>query len=128
MRTSQSLRARAMGNRLALRPVLVGPRINRRSILALTRLETRVTPSITEFADPHAASGNQFGATVFALSTGDVVVTSPFDDAGGTDAGAVYLFNGATGALISTLKGSHANDNVGSGGVVALTNGNFVVI
>src|SRR5205085_1647120 len=56
-----------------------------------------------------------------------VVVTSPYDDAGGTDAGAVYLFNGKTGALISTLTGSHANDQVGSAGVVALVNGNFVV-
>jgi hypothetical protein len=71
--------------------------------------------------------GNQFGAAVVALSTGNVVITSPNDDAGGTDAGAVYLFNGATGALISTLKGSQANDTVGSAGVTALSNGNYVV-
>jgi hypothetical protein len=64
---------------------------------------------------------------VVPLSGGNVVVTSPFDDAGGTDAGAVYLFNGATGALISTLRGSTAGNNVGSGGVTALTNGNYVV-
>ena len=57
---------------------------------------------ISEFVDPHPAPGNQFGARVLPLSTGNVVITSPFDDAGGTDAGAVYLFNGATGALIST--------------------------
>lgn len=62
-----------------------------------------------------------------ALSTGNVVITAPFDDAGGTDAGAVYLFNGATGALISTFKGSSTDDNIGSGGVTALSNGNFVV-
>lgn len=61
------------------------------------------------------------------LTNGNVVITSPFDDAGGTDAGAVYLFNGVTGSLISTLTGSHSNDNVGSAGVVALSNGNFVV-
>ena len=54
------------------------------------------------------------------------MVTSPFDDAGGTNAGAVYLFNGFTGALISTLRGSSANENVGSG-VTALSNGNYVV-
>ncbi|MEK6261443.1 MAG: hypothetical protein AABP62_22825 [Planctomycetota bacterium] len=85
-----------------------------------------------EFVDPNPAAGNQFGATVLALSTGNVVITSPFDDFGGTDAGAVYLFNGATGALINTLRGTSANDNVGLtssgfGGVTALTNGNFVV-
>src|SRR5262245_66553216 len=83
--------------------------------------------TFTEFVDPHPATGNQFGAAVVPLSTGNVVITSPFDDAGGTDAGAVYLFNGATGALISTLHGSRENDHVGGGGVTALANGNYVV-
>ncbi len=83
--------------------------------------------SFAEFVDPNPAAGNQFGATVVPLSTGNVVITSPFDDAGGTDAGAVYLFNGATGALITTLRGSTASDQVGSNGVTALTNGNYVV-
>src|SRR5262245_63361174 len=90
--------------------------------------DRRVMASFTEFFDPRKEfSGNGFGHSVVPLSTGNVVITAPFDDAGGTDAGAVYLFNGATGALISTLIGSHANDNVGSGGVTALTNGNYVV-
>ena len=80
-----------------------------------------------EFVDPNPASGNLFGYTVLPLSTGNVVVTSPLDDAGGTDAGAVYLFNGATGALISTLLGSSAGDVIGAGGVTALTNGNYVI-
>ena len=83
--------------------------------------------AFSEFVDPNPATGNQFGHSVVPLSTGNVVITSPFDDAGGTDAGAVYLFNGATGALISTLTGSHTNDTVGSGGVTALNNGNYVV-
>lgn len=83
--------------------------------------------AFTQFVDPHPAAGNEFGATVVPLDTGNVVVTSQFDDAGGTDAGAVYLFNGATGALISTITGSHANDQLGSGGITELTNGNFVI-
>src|SRR5258706_280880 len=82
--------------------------------------------TFSEFVDPNPAPGNQFGATVVALSTGNVVVTSPFDDAGGTDAGAVYLFNGSTGALISTLRGSTASDQIGTS-VTALSNGNYVV-
>ena len=82
---------------------------------------------LTAFVDPDPAPGNHFGAAVVALSTGNVVITSPFDNAGGTGAGAVYLFNGTTGALISTLIGSHAGDNIGSGGVTALADGNFVV-
>ncbi|MBI5758028.1 MAG: hypothetical protein HZA46_05875, partial [Planctomycetales bacterium] len=80
-----------------------------------------------EFVDPNPNPGNQFGHIVVALSTGNVVITSPYDDAGGTNAGAVYLFNGATGALISTLIGSHANDNIGFSGVTALSNGNYLV-
>jgi hypothetical protein len=94
----------------------------------LCHLEIRITPAFSEFLDPHPAAGNQFGATVVALTTGNVVITSPFDDAGGADAGAVYLFNGATGGLISTLTGTQANDNIGSGGVTVLTNGNYVVV
>ena len=82
---------------------------------------------LTAFVDPDPAPGNHFGAAVVALSTGNVVVTSPYDNAGGTGAGAVYLFNGTTGALISTLIGSHAGDNIGSGGVTALADGNYVV-
>jgi len=83
--------------------------------------------SLAEFVDPNPAPGNQFGTQVVPLSTGNVVITSPFDDAGGEDAGAVYLFNGSTGALISTLRGSTAGDWVGVDGVTALSNGNYVV-
>ena len=83
--------------------------------------------AFAEFVDPNPNPGNQFGLTVLALNTGNVVITSPFDDAGGTDAGAVYLFNGATGALISSLRGSKASDQVGGTGVTALSSGNYVV-
>ncbi|CAO3424950.1 beta strand repeat-containing protein [Azospirillum doebereinerae] len=80
-----------------------------------------------ELTDPAPASDNGFGTAVVALSGGNVVVTSPNDDTGASNAGAVYLFNGSTGALISTLAGSSANDGVGSGGVTTLSNGNYVV-
>src|SRR5262249_52827396 len=109
-------------------------RLARRTLLAsalccamLARPGAPQAATFPEFVDPNPASGNQFAATVVALSTGNVVITSPYDDAGGVDAGAVYLFNGATGALISTLLGSTAGDQVGSGGVRALTSGNYVV-
>ena len=96
--------------------------------LSWEAFEDRIALSgFTQFVDPDPAPGNQFGATVVALSTGNVVITSPDDNAGGTGAGAVYLFDGATGALISTLIGSHAGDNIGSGGVTALSDGNYVV-
>ncbi len=61
-----------------------------------------------------------FGAQVVPLANGNLVVTDPTGNGG-----AVYLFNGRTGALISALTG------LASGGVgataTALTNGNFVV-
>lgn len=81
----------------------------------------------SQFVDPNPNFGNQFGTEVVPLSTGNVVVTSPGDDTGATDAGAVYLFNGSTGTLISTLTGSSAGDRIGTGGIIELGNGNYVV-
>lgn len=77
---------------------------------------------------PGPAGSGSFGASVTALPNGNIVVTDPGFDAGATEnVGAVYLYNGATGALISTLTGSHTNDSVGSNGITVLTNGNYVV-
>ena len=103
-----------------------------KSSLGFERLESRqlLAPlSFYEFRDPNPNDGNGFGAVVVPLETGNVVISSPFDDAGGEDAGAVYLFNGSTGELISTLTGSSANDRIGggAGGVEALPGGNFVI-
>ena len=41
--------------------------------------------------------------------------------------GAVYLYNGASGTVISTLTGKKAWDLAGSGEVIVLSNGNSVV-
>lgn len=90
--------------------------------------------SIPQFdlLDPNKGNGSGFGDAIVPLSTGNVVVTKPKDTFGGTNAGAVYLYNGATGALISMLTGA-ADDQAGSGGltgssgVTALSNGNYVV-
>lgn len=57
-----------------------------------------------------------------------MVVTAPGDDSGLGNAGAVHLFNGASGKLISTIMGSHLNDRVGSGGVLALPDGSFFIL
>ncbi len=83
-------------------------------------------------ADPNPGTGDQFGTRVVVLPNNNVVVTDPLDDLVASDAGAVYLFNGTTGALISALTGGAANDQVGSGGgatpgVTRLVNGNYVV-
>jgi hypothetical protein len=79
------------------------------------------------FIDPHPTSGGLFGEMVGVLSSGNVVVTNRTDDFGGSNAGAVYLFNGLTGALLSSLVGSHADDQVGGYRVFFLSNGNYMV-
>ena len=59
------------------------------------------------------------------------MIASPLDDdkvGGKDDAGSVMLVNGATGALIKTLVGDQADDELGDGRVTALANNNFVVI
>ncbi|MEO7539109.1 MAG: hypothetical protein ABIV21_03730, partial [Pyrinomonadaceae bacterium] len=80
---------------------------------------------IADFAQAAAASqtdvvgpvgSGAFGSTVTALQNGNIVVTDPLYDAPGpvVDVGAVYLYNGVTGELISTLTGSQAGDQVGN--------------
>lgn len=66
-----------------------------------------------------------FGTTVAALPSGNIAVIDP--NGLGSNVGAVYLYS-TTGTLISALSGSSANDHVGSGGIVVLSNGNFVVL
>jgi filamentous hemagglutinin family protein len=70
---------------------------------------------------------------VIALTNGNYVVTSHSWNNGSIgDAGAVTFGDGTTGTVgtvsaANSLIGTAANDRVGSGGVVALTNGNYVV-
>jgi len=70
------------------------------------------------------AGSSVFGTTTTTLTNGNIVVSDP--DGLNNAIGAVYLYSPA-GVLISTLKGHAKNDHVGSGGVTALANGNFVV-
>lgn len=100
--------------------------ISPRSRIELLEDRTLLTAAFTAFIDPNPSPYNGFGTQILPLSTGNVVISSPGDDAGGTDAGAVYLFNGTTGELISTLIGSSDYDYVGDD-IYALPNGNFVV-
>jgi filamentous hemagglutinin family protein len=82
--------------------------------------------------DPKANELHGSGG-VTVLSSGNIVVASPQDSFAATNAGAVYLYNGTTGGLISSLRGGSANDLVGGSpggvndGITALSNGNFVV-
>ncbi len=78
--------------------------------------------------NPAPNQSGEFGQNVVVLSNGNVVVTDrTYGLVGISDTGAVYLYNGQTGALLSTLFGSTQGDEIGSGGVTALSNGNYVV-
>ena len=79
------------------------------------------------------AGSGQFGTQVTVLPNGNFVVTDPSYDAPGpiADVGRVYLYNGATLALINTMTGTAANDAIGSDNtgkaVKVLANGDYVV-
>lgn len=110
----------------------------KRSIFPSARLRALFTLllSVLFFTQAHAAQdeingppgSGIYGAQVITLPNGNIVVADPYFGEGGvSNIGAVYLYDGATHALISTLKGSTANDQVGAGGITVLANGNFVV-
>src|SRR5215469_10149354 len=74
--------------------------------------------------DMHGPTGSvSFGKSVAVLPNGNFVVVDPDGPISGI--GAVYLHS-PDGTLISTLTGTVANDNVGSGGITVVGN-NFVV-
>jgi filamentous hemagglutinin family protein len=84
-----------------------------------------ITVAAFEIAAPWTSAG--FGAaTPVVLSNGNIVIANPSDSLMASNSGAVFLFNGTTGALISTLHGERFFDQVGAN-VTPLTNGNFVV-
>lgn len=62
--------------------------------------------------DPETTGTGDFGHDVREIG-GRLVVTDPLNDVTATDAGAIYVFDRATGAFIGALRGSHANDKVG---------------
>jgi len=80
-----------------------------------------------------SATDNVGYGSVFALSSGDYVVSSPYwDNASTADVGAVTWGsgNGATVGTVSaanSLVGSSVVDNVSDGGVTALSDGDYVV-
>ncbi|QDT27598.1 hypothetical protein Enr10x_29160 [Gimesia panareensis] len=84
---------------------------------------TLLTAAFSELTNPNPNIDTDFGDSVVTLSTGNIVVTDPSYNSG---SGAVYLFNGESGELISTLTGG-SYEQIGSGGVTALPNGNFLV-
>ncbi|MDO9087219.1 MAG: hypothetical protein Q7U53_13515 [Anaerolineaceae bacterium] len=72
--------------------------------------------------------GEEFGNTIILLPNGNLVVVDiGYNDGSKLDVGAVYLYDGKSGEMISMLTGSTAYDRIGNGGITILTNGNYVV-
>jgi hypothetical protein len=82
------------------RPLLLG-------LLALAALTmaggTEADPlAVISLQKPSPTEGDSFGFAV-AFVDGNVLVGAPGDDTGATDAGAAYLFDGNSGALLQTF-------------------------
>ena len=77
--------------------------------------------------NPTPAPGDEFGAAV-AVVGGNIAVGAPFDDTVATDAGAAYLFDGATGALLQTLLVPGSGINSQCGRAIATLGGDVLVM
>ncbi|MCC6766611.1 MAG: DUF4215 domain-containing protein [Deltaproteobacteria bacterium] len=82
--------------------------------------------TLRTFLNPTPGAGDGFGYSVAAVG-GDVLVGAPFDDTAGPDAGAVYLFSGASGALLKTFTNPAAGTNDHFGWSIASIDGNILV-
>lgn len=77
--------------------------------------------------NPTPAVGDEFGASV-AVAAGDIAVGAPFDDTAAMDAGATYLFDGGTGALLHTLPVPGSGTNSQCGRTIAALGGDVLVM
>lgn len=89
--------------------------------IVFTDKDVPVGVSNFRLIDPHPGENNNFGqSTQFFYDGVDfsafsrLAVFDQFDDFGGADAGAVYLYRLSDGALLSALTGSRAGDRVGN--------------
>jgi len=81
-----------------------------------------------ELLDPNPGASDLFGQTLQVLSNGNILVFDARDDFAATNAGAIYMYDGTSGALLSNLRGSAANDQVGEGGTErTLTGGKLLL-
>ena len=102
-------------------------RFTARALLATVVLATGAARAAQVVVDAPAGSG-EFGRVAAVLPNGNLVVTDPLFDGPGTlvDIGAVHLLR-PDGVIVATLRGAQAGDQVGSGGVTRLADGDYVV-
>ena len=130
--------ARTIEHRIRRRRVAVNGALVSAVLAAAIVVGTSASPAhaaVTNTDIVGPAGSGAFGRWVEVLPNGNfVVVDSAFDSASATDVGAVYLYNGSTGALISTLTGSTADDRLGddlsffgSSGITVVGESNFII-
>ncbi|WP_425613545.1 cohesin domain-containing protein [Anatilimnocola sp. NA78] len=90
-------------------------------------LESRDLLAAVAFNDPNPWQYNFFGEHILPLANGNVVITARGDNSGGQSGGAVYLFDGESGEIISTIRGRDFW-NIGSGGVLPVGDSNFIIV
>ena len=75
------------------------------AVVALGKTQVQAGPGdlLLTFQNPTPASGDWFGWSVAGVGN-NVLVSAIYDDTGGTNAGAAYLLNGSTGALLRTFQ------------------------
>ncbi len=96
-------------------------------VFLLGGVQATTAQAASQFNLAGPAGSGMFGAALLALPNGNLVVADPgYTPASTARIGAVYLYNGATHALISTLTGSQTDDLAGVS-LVPLSNGNFLV-
>jgi cysteine-rich repeat protein len=76
--------------------------------------------------NPTPDPGDEFGFAVATVGT-NVVIGAPFDDSAGEDAGAVYVFDGASGTLIRTLLNPAPANNRRFGWTIAAVDSNVLI-
>jgi FG-GAP repeat len=81
---------------------------------------------IATFTSPHARAGDFFGSAL-ATSGSWVFVGAPFDDSAGPDAGAVYMFDANTGALLRMFSDPAVNVDGRFGSAVAVRGDRLLV-
>lgn len=106
------------------RPFGAGRRVGRLALLVTALLPAIVLANQVDLVGPAGSAG--FGSRVTVLPNGNIVVVDPNGPASGV--GAVYLYPPDGGAPISTITGIAANDHIGSGGIVVLANGNYLIL
>jgi FG-GAP repeat/K319L-like, PKD domain len=78
------------------------------------------------FQNPNPDPDDQFGLAV-AVANNKILAGAPRDDAGASDAGTAYVFDGSSGALLLTLANPTPNVNDQFGAAVAAVGNNFLI-